>query len=273
VMRSRALLGLVGFLLSAFGAQTVEDTRPPDQQRIPLTVSSGVPLRVYLTRRLTKRTDEPVQARTVEPVFAFDREVIPAGAEVLGKVSRLDRVSKMRRFTAILGGDFTPLHQAQVEFTTLILPDGRQIALKTLETPGLDVIYQPPKKTKPKKNGSTNGGVLGTGKQEVQKRINAGINGRTKGVADLLRGPDRKERLENFLVMKLPYHPQWIAKGTRFDAVMGEPVTFGTTVVETNTLELLGTQPPLDSAVHARLTTPLSSETAKKGQSVEAVLA
>ena len=36
---------------------------------------------------------------------------------------------------------------------------------------------------------------------------------------------------------------------------------------------MLGTQPPLDSTVHARLTTPLSSGTAKKGQSVEAFLA
>jgi hypothetical protein len=273
MVRSGVFLGLAGFVVTAFGAETGKGTVPQSQQRIPLIVSTGVPLRVYLTRRLTKRMDEPVQARTVEPVFAFDREVIPAGTEVMGKVSRLDRMSKMTRFTAILGGDFTPLHQAQVEFTTLVFPDGRQIALKTLETPGLDIVYQPPKKTKPKKNGSTNGGVLGTGKQEVQKRINAGISGRSNGIAGVLKGPDRKERLETLLAMKLPYHPQWVAKGTRFDAVLGEPVTFGTAVVETNTLELLGTQTPLDSAVHARLTTPLSSETAKKGQNVEAILA
>ena len=105
---------------------------------VSLNVDVGVPLRVYLTKRLTKRLGETVHARLIDPVFAFDREVIPANSEVIGTVVRLDHVSKMRRATAIAGGDFTPLHDASVEFTTVIFPDGRQLPLHTAATMGLN---------------------------------------------------------------------------------------------------------------------------------------
>src|SRR5947209_5840069 len=106
----------------------------PPAAKVPLTVSAGVPLRLYLTKRLTKREGEPVHAKVLEPVFAFDRQVIPAGSEVEGRVSHLKSVPKMTRISAILNGDFTPLHVAEVEFTTLLMPDGRQLPLKTAET-------------------------------------------------------------------------------------------------------------------------------------------
>src|SRR5260370_11780360 len=128
-------------------AQTVQTT-PDATKPIRLMVEPGTPLRVYLTKRLPKRLDEPVQAKLLEPLFAFDREVAPAGSAVLGKVSRLESVSKMTRTMAIFGGDFTPLHRAEVQFTTLVLPDGRQISLQTHETAGLNsiFIFNPPKK-------------------------------------------------------------------------------------------------------------------------------
>src|SRR6478672_7180798 len=100
-------------------------------QTVPLIVQPGVPLRIYLTRRLPKRLDEPVQAKLLEPLYAFDRQVAPAGCDVIGRVSRLKSVSRMKRTQAILDGDFTPLHNAEVQFTTLVLPDGRRMPLQT----------------------------------------------------------------------------------------------------------------------------------------------
>ena len=109
---------LVLFVAASFAApQGAENGNDQASKTIALTVDSGVPLRVYLTKRLSKRRGESVHAKVLEPVFAFDREVIPAGTEVLGRVSHLNPASKMERATAILGGDFTPLHQAEVEFT------------------------------------------------------------------------------------------------------------------------------------------------------------
>ena len=243
----------------------------------PLVVAPGAPLRVYLTKRLTKRQDEPVHAKLIEPLFAFDREVVPVGSEVIGSVSRLESVPKMRRFMAIINGDFTPLHEAQVAFTTLVLPDGRKIDLRTHESLGLNTLFVPeqpkkPGKQSPQKTSNGNGGVMDTAKQEAKRQINSTINGRTRGVADMVRGPNKKERLEEFLVMKLPYHPQWVRKGTRFDAELETPLSFGSVNVKMADLKLVGTQPPADSVVHARLLAPLSSSSAAPGQKVEAVI-
>ena len=47
----------------------------------------GSPLRLYLTSRVSNRAGAPVQAKLMEPVFAFDREVIPAGTVVLGSIA------------------------------------------------------------------------------------------------------------------------------------------------------------------------------------------
>src|ERR1700736_3975620 len=103
-MRSTRLSTPFVFLfLSFFPAfpQSTGEVKGDAIQNVSLTVDAGVPLRVYLTQRLTKRLGDTVHARLLEPVFAFDREVIPANTEVLGEVVRIDRVSKMRRATAI----------------------------------------------------------------------------------------------------------------------------------------------------------------------------
>ena len=61
-------------------------------------------------------------------------------------------------------------------------------------------------------------------------------------------------------------------KGTRFDAELEAPLNFGSANVKTADLRLLGTQPPADSVVHARLLAALSSASATAGQKVEAVI-
>jgi hypothetical protein len=245
------------------------------QTSLPLTVPAGVPLRVYLTKRLPKKLGEPVHAKLLEPVYAFDREVLPAGVDISGQVVRLDPVAKMMRAKAILGGDFTPLHRAQVVFTDVTLANGTHMGLNTAETVGLASIYSPPR---PKKNSkkpaqdAKNGGVLGTGKSTAQAQINAAINAKTHSIIDLVRAPNRKDRIEEYLWSRVPYHPQWVTNGTRFDAVLGAPLDFGSAVVKTEDLSRLGSQPPPDSIVHARLTTALDSANSSQGDKVEAIL-
>ena len=56
-------------------------------RNVPLTVPAGTPLRLYLTKRIPRRLNAPVQARMLAPLYAFDREVIPAGTEVFGTVT------------------------------------------------------------------------------------------------------------------------------------------------------------------------------------------
>jgi hypothetical protein len=242
------------------------------QQSVPLAVPAGVPLRVYLTKRIPKKVGAPVEAKLLEGVYAFDHEVIPSGTQVLGHVSRLEPVSKFERTKAVLGGDFTPLHRANVEFTSLRLPDGRQMAIDTQENIGLNSIFSPKppskKAPKPQKNPT---GVLGVGKQKVQDQINYQID-RVKSIPDLVRGPNKMERLSDYLMTKLPYHPQYVRNGTRFDAELRNPISFGSEPVTRSSMALLGSQPAPGSIVHARLITALDSSTAMQGQEVDAVL-
>ena len=215
----KALRGTAVFLFlisRGYGSpQAAEDA----SAKIGLTVPAGTPLRLYTTKRFSKRKGTAVTAKVLEPVYAFDQQTIPAGTLVAGSVSRTHPVRKWERAQALLRGDFTPLRISEVEFHSLLLPDGRTLAVRTAETEGLNSIYEEPKKKKPKKQPqSANGGVLGTARQTLQDRINAQVNGRSQGVAAILRSPDRKERLYDFAMAKLPYHPQYVRRGTRFDA-------------------------------------------------------
>jgi hypothetical protein len=260
-MRPTAVLILPVFI-SSIWAQSVT---------VPLAIDAGSPVRVYLTKRLPKRAGEPVEAKLAEPLFAFDREVVPAGSQVLGRISRIESVSKMKRTISILGGDFTPLHVAEVEFDTLVLPDGKRILLHTRESKGLNTIMRlhPPK---PRKSSTpNNGGVLGTAKQQAQTQIDAAKQ-KVQDLKDMVRGPDKKENLEDFVFSKLPYHPQWIKKGTRFDAELTDPLQFGSEELSTDAMRLAGTQPPPDSVAHVRLVTGLNSGDTKQSAPVVVAL-
>src|SRR5215471_18360861 len=105
---------------------------------VPLLVPQGAPLRLYLTRKVSKRAGAPIDARLLEPLFAFDHEVVPAGAAVEGRVKRVQPVARLQRIRAVMGGDFTPLRRAQLEFTSIVMPDGRSLPVHTVETTGLN---------------------------------------------------------------------------------------------------------------------------------------
>jgi hypothetical protein len=266
-----AAAGISLFSLSASAQTASADEALP---QISLSIPSGAPLRLYLAKRISKRAGAPVEAKLLESVFAFDREVLPVGTVAIGQVSRVQPVGKWQRARAIVNGDFTPLRQAQVEFTTLILPDERKLTVHTVETVGLNSIYTEPSKTKRQKSQpqGQNGGILGTAKQTAKDRINGAINARTRGIADIVRGPNKKEKFVDFLWSKLPYHPQYVRRGTRFDASLRDPLPFGSVPVKPGDLAALGSQPLPDSVVHARLLTALDSASAKLGQEVKAVV-
>ena len=220
-----------------------------------------------------------MEAKTMEPVFAFDREVVPAGTTVEGRVSTVQPVSKMQRLRAIVSGDFTPLRSARVDFTTLVFPDAHRLSVHTVEAVSLNSIYvEPSKRKKPPKQKQAqtqpqtqNGGLLGTAKQTAKDRINAAINSRTQGIADVVRSPNKKEKLIDMFWAKLPYHPQYLRRGTRIDAPLGEPLDFGSAPLTAAGLAALGSQPAPDSIARVRLLTALDSATARQGDAVEAV--
>jgi len=123
--QNKRLLFCSAFFL-ACSLSTADDANAPITAiQVPLVVSAGSPLRLYITKRLRMRLNEPVQAKLIDPIYAFDRIVVPAGVELQGHVTALDPVSKMTRFQAIVNGDFSPLHFARVEFTNIAMPGGQ----------------------------------------------------------------------------------------------------------------------------------------------------
>lgn len=269
----RELRGTAVFLFliaRAYGSpQAAEDA----SATVGLTVRAGTPLRLYATKRFSKRTGAPVLAKVLEPVYAFDQQEIPTGAVVMGSVSRTQPVTKWERAQAMLRGDFTPLKISEVEFHSLLLPGGRTLSVRTAETEGINSIYEEPKKKKPKKQTqSANSGVLETARQTLQDRINTQANGRTYGIAGVLRSPNKKERLYDLVMAKLPYHPQYVRRGARFDAEIRESISFGSESITRESTALLGTQPQPDSVASVRLLTPVDSGSAKQGEAMEAVL-
>jgi hypothetical protein len=90
-------------------------------------------------------------------------------------------------------------------------------------------------------------------------------------VIGIVRGPDKKERIEEFLLNKLPYRPQWYRRNTRFDAVLSQSVSFGTAQLPPASLRNIGL-PAGDSLAEVRLLTALNSRTAVLNAPVQAVV-
>jgi len=269
--------GRYGLLVSAalfLSTQTglAQESALLGNQTVPLRVESGTPLRLYITHRAWYRMNERVDAKFAEAVWAFDRIVIPAGTVVHGQVIRLKPISGMMRARAIVGGDFTPLKRAEVSFTGLTFADGRTVPLETQSSLGLSTIYVPPStKThnqKPKSNPGNPNRVAQFLKQQAQTQVKS----QSRGFFDLIRGPNKREWIENFLLEKLPYHPQWYRGGTRFDAVLEQPLDFGSVTIRSEDLQAVGTHPPPDSVVQMRILSNLSSFDARVGESMDGVL-
>jgi hypothetical protein len=239
---------------------------------VHLQVEAGTPLRLYITHRVWYRKNEIVAAKFAEPVWAFDRVVIPAGTVVQGQVAKLDAVPSMVRARAIVGGDFTPLKRAEVSFTSLVLADGHTIHLETQSSLGLSTIYVPPGANKPKKKQKTTARNPSRVRQFLLQQAQSQANARSRGFFDLIRGPNKREWLENFLLEKLPYHPQWYRSGTRFDAVLKQPLDFGNITIGSEDLQAVGTYPAPDSVAQMRILSNLSSGDAHVGDPMNGVL-
>jgi hypothetical protein len=226
------------------------------------TVPSGVPLRVALERRIAiKRVGEPIQGRLVDPVYVFDRVVLPAGSIVEGHIARIGGVPASRRLTAILSGNLTPPREVRAQFDALVLSDGSRLSLRTSLSRGTAHTMRIAKQRK---------------RPEERKPALEGARGRFEEMdrAAILafKAPGKMSRLKSTLFGMLPYHRQAWPAGTLFNSVLQEPLTGPAPGrVEART-DYLAVAEPEAQEVSARLLTPISSATARRGAPVEAVV-
>src|ERR1700727_2996963 len=70
----------------------------PDLQTIALTVPKGTPLQIVLDQEVrVKKVGQPIHGHTVEQIYAFDRQVVPIGAGVTGRIIGIEDLSKTKR--------------------------------------------------------------------------------------------------------------------------------------------------------------------------------
>src|SRR4026209_156485 len=135
--RIGAGVSLLAGALSATPPASAQSNEPP----LRLIVEEGTPLRVALDRRVViRRVGQHVEAVLVDPIFAYDRIVIPIGTRVLGHVERRTAVSKKRRALARVSGDFTPLHNILLQFDAIVLADGRTLPVRTMVSAGTEQV-------------------------------------------------------------------------------------------------------------------------------------
>ncbi len=245
--------------------------QPPAPANIPLAVPAGTPIKVALDKEVrVRKVGQPLHGKVVEPVYAFDRLVVPAGSEVTGKIAAIDGVPKSRRTMAAMDADFSPPRQIHVEFDDLVLSDGRHVPLETIVTPGTGGVLQFVPASEKEKNGiTTRGKKLASGKiSDAKQQVRKDWAEAKKQIHE----PGKMHRLEKYAVEQLPYRPQYLDQGTSFNADLKQPLDFGSEEIKPEALTAIGMTPPSGSVVHALLVTPLNSATTKKGAVVDAVI-
>ena len=226
-----------------------------EEPPVELAVKAGRTLRVALDRRIKLgRAGQPITGTLVEPVYSYDRVVIPAGARVAGHIEGFVGPPKGARARAIIRGDFTPLRHAVLRFDRLTLADGREMPLRTQVSGGYENVSVLAPRTSTGK----------AARLAEQVAAEAGVD------LAALRGPGKMERLKDALVNRLPYHPQYLRKGTVFTAELLSPLDFGPAAPVGRAPA--GELAPAGSVLHARLLKGLDSARSTRGTPVRAVL-
>jgi hypothetical protein len=104
----------------------------PQPVPVDLVVETGRPLRIALNARVkVRRVGQPITGTLIDPLYAYDRIVVPAGTAVHGQVSALEPESKRLRIQSLASGDFSPNRRIVIQFDTITLADGRPLRIQT----------------------------------------------------------------------------------------------------------------------------------------------
>src|SRR5665213_3382569 len=133
-MRPGSFVAVAAALLLTLGASSASAESPS----MDLVLNAGRPLRVALDQKISvKRVGQPVTGTIVQPVYAYDRIVIPVGTKVRGHIAKLTSESTGAHVSSYAGGDFSPPRQVVLKFDTLVLSDGREMPIDTTVTGGV----------------------------------------------------------------------------------------------------------------------------------------
>jgi hypothetical protein len=238
------------------------------------TLPAETPLALRIDQHLPMRNGQPVRARLIYPIYGNDKLLLPNDTIVTGTVVEL-RSDRSRRIRAVMGGDFTPFHKPVVHFTSFVLADGTTLPFTSGDAidgaPIFRAIATPPAK----------GGFI--------RRQFDGLLTVVRSDIAIVTGPEKVDRFVQFIYSQIPYHPERIEKGTAWTIetahsveIPAEPPPQAPVAADPKKRHFWEEPlPPVEPArtdtgswiVQANLDEPLSSETSKEGQAIQAIVA
>jgi hypothetical protein len=249
-------------------AEIPETPKPIIKQNIDLSVSTGTALQVVLDREIcVQKVGQPIHGHLVEPVYTFDKLVLPVGTEVTGQISQIDGVSADRRTLAALDANLTPMKKITVEFTDLFLTDGEHIPMHTRVVPGSGQIIRFVTSSQNQEKKGVKGAVT-----EKEKQAKEEAHRQFDSAMQQVKEPGKLHRVKRYAVAQLPVHPQYIDAGTMYFAELAKPLEFGSEPLTQDMASSMSSEIPEGSMVYARLMTPLNSASTQKGAEVKAIL-
>ena len=238
---------------------------------IPLEVSAGTPLKIALDKEVRiQRVGQPIHGKVVEPVYSFDKLVVPVNSEVTGTVVSIDGVTKIARTVAVMNANFSPDRAVHIEFDDLVLADGRHFPIQTIVSAASQGVLQfvPATAQEPSSKVAEARSAASRKVSSLRRQVRE----QWDSAKQQLHDPGKVHKLERLAIAQLPYHPQYMDVGTMFNADLEHPLNFGSETLFSKDLSTIGNAPPPGCVVHALLVTPLNSATTKKGVAVDAII-
>lgn len=266
LFRTTALTSVTALLLCA----SVRAQESPPPVRVDLVAEAGRPLRIALDARVkVTRVGQPITGVLVDPLYAYDRIVVPAGTEVRGHVEALEREPKLVRMQSLAAGDFSPNYRVVAQFDTLAFPDGHEVPMRTHVTGAAEQITLSVAAPSAADKDAGPKSVAGRARDTLAQAKQAATV-KAHGALAAIKSPGKMERLKAASINRLPYHPQYLSKGTVYVAELLAPLDFGS--APPPVIAPPGSTPAPDAILNARLVTPLDSAKTPRGSPMEAIV-
>ncbi len=260
----------LGCLLAGFLLTHARPVVAQAAEQVELVVRTGRVLRVQLTETTTvHHVGQIVHATLVEPVYVYDRLVLPVGTEVEARIASLDPPSRTNRVRSMLSGDFSPHRSIVLEFGS-VAANGERIPIRAVaDRPIIDVRRQTARDDDEARANGKVARATRAGRRRVVDAITAAKD-RVKGTVASVKDPGRMQRVKAWLIDRSPYHPQFLTQDTVYNAALQAPIPLGTAPARASAPD--GSVPAPSSILTAHLTTTLDSATTPRGTLLEAVL-
>jgi hypothetical protein len=269
-VRAAVLAAATFSTLGVFG-QTLEQ-RPPAKPAVPAepsaesrgltgppVLATGTSMQVEIVRPYPMKAGEAIEGRLVYPLYVDGKLAVPENTPVRGTVTALEPDSA-ERLHGRLQGDFTPFHDAKVEFNELDLPEGARTIATSGASTGAMVLRLSAPGARPKQS------LIGRQWSQAKERLHEQIA--------FFTDPGLGDRATQMLYHQLPYHPERIPAHSSWTFELAAPLTLpeksAADPVPAETPKPAGS--PETWSVHALLTAGLSSATAKPGDPVRALV-